>query len=1028
MQGKGLIKFFLIALTVVCLWQYLYILPTNKVERAADSFAAAAAANAAEVDKYSVEKAARTAFLDSMSSETIFSIPLLKKFTYQELKSKQLNLGLDLKGGMSVVLQVDLKDFLKSMSADNKDPDFLKALENASERQKTAQSDYVNLFADEFKKIGNGKTLASIFSRNESLKDKINFETSNSAVLAVIRQKANETVDLTFKRLKDRIDQFGVTQPNVSLDAARDLIIVELPGVDNPERARRLLQAAAKLEFWDVYRTTDAGINNAFVEADARLKRMAAGDTATVAVVDSVFELKRDSLGNVVDSFKVAKKDDMGGGGPLLSLLSLNAGSADQLIAAQSVLGIADKNKMKAISEYLKREDVKNLFPRDLEFRWASKPMKGAKGVTSTNYELYGIRKVRGKDEAPLEGDHVINATSNPDPRSGEVQVSLKMDNRGAKIWADMTTKAANDGNREIAIVLDDQVMSAPRVINPITGGDSQITGDFTIQEGRDLANILQIGKLPAKTSIIQEALVGPSLGKENISKSLLSMILGFLVIMGIMIAYYTSAGVISVVALIANVFFIMGVLTSMGTVLTLPGIAGLLLTMAMAVDADVIIYERIREELRAGKAMAVAVKDGFKGSYSAIIDGNVSNLLVALVLAYYGLGPIKGFAVVLIIGIIASLFTAVLVCQLMIDYWLNKGKTLKFSTRWSDGIFSGINVDWVGKRRIAYAVSSVIILAGIGSYFTRGFELGVDFKGGYSYNVQFEPGKNVGGDEIRNALTTAFSGTPVVKAVDTKNTFNITTSYLVNESNDDTDSKVMAKLHEGLNSVLGGTLVLEEFKKSDGRGTHIISSTKVGPTVADDIKSSAFKSMALALLLVFIYILIRFSKWQYSLGAVISLFHDVLIVLAIYSMLHGILPFSMEIDQAMIAALLTVVGYSLNDTVIVFDRIREFIGLNAGKPKKIVINDAINNTLNRTVMTSFITLVTLAILFIFGGSAIKGFTFALFIGIFAGTYSSIFIATPIVVDLTGGDENSPIEPLKKIETVTTKSATEIAA
>ncbi len=1019
MQGKGLIKFFLIALTVVCLWQYLYILPTSKVERAADSFAASAAANAPEADKYTAEKVARVAFLDSMSSETVFSIPLLKKFTYQELKSKQLNLGLDLKGGMSVVLQVDLKDFLKSMSADNKDADFLKALESASERQKSAQTDYVTLFAEEFKKISNGKTLASVFSRNESLKERINFETSDAAVLTVIRQKANETVDLTFKRLKDRIDQFGVTQPNVSLDAARDLIVVELPGVDNPERARRLLQAAAKLEFWDVYRATDAGVTGAFMEADSKLKRLLAGDSSAVAKVDSIYELKKDSLGNVIDSVKVAKKDDAMGGGPLLSLLSLNAGSAEQLIAPQSVLGIADKNKMKAINEYLARPEIKQLFPRDMEFRWSAKSMKGVKGAVTNNFELYGIKKVRGKEEAPLEGDHVTNAASNPDSRSGEVAVTLKMDNRGAKIWADMTTKAANDGNREIAIVLDDRVMSAPRVINPITGGDSNISGDFTIQEGNDLANILQIGKLPAKTSIIQEALVGPSLGKENIAKSLLSMILGFIAIMVIMIAYYTSAGIISVIALIANVFFIMGILTSMGTVLTLPGIAGLLLTMAMAVDADVIIYERIREEIRAGKELSQAIKDGFKGSYSAIIDGNVSNLLVAFVLAYYGLGPIKGFAVVLIIGIMASLFTAVLVCQLMIEYWLNKGKTLKFSNSWSDGIFSNINVDWVGKRRIAYVVSSVVILAGVASYFTRGFELGVDFKGGYSYNVQFDKNQSISSDQLHTTLDKAFNSTTGIKTVDTKNTYNITTSYLVNERNEDTDSKVLAKLHEGLNEALGGSLKLEEFKKSDGIGTHIISSTKVGPTVADDIKSSAFKSMALALFLVFVYILIRFSKWQYSLGTVISLFHDVLIVLSVYSMLHGILPFSMEIDQAMIAALLTVVGYSLNDTVIVFDRIREFVGMNAGKSKKLVINDAINNTLNRTVMTSFITLVTLLMLFIFGGSAIKGFTFALLIGIFAGTYSSIFIATPIVVDLTGGDENSPIDMVKKSETVT---------
>lgn len=1007
MQGKGLIKFFLIALSVVCVWQYLLMIPTNRAEAKADAYSKAMAASANEADRSAVEKIARTRYLDSISSETIFSIPLLKKFTYQELKAGQLNLGLDLKGGMSVLLQVDLKDFLNSLSNKSKDPAFLSALENAEKRLKSEQKDFVTLFAEEFAKVSNGRKLSTIFARNEGLKDQINLESSDAQVLSVIRKKADQTVSLTFQRLKDRIDKFGVTQPNVSLDAARDMIVVELPGIDNPERARKMLQAAAKLEFWETYRVTDNGVANSFVEADAKLKRLQAGDTSLVAKVDSVWQYNKDSLGVVKDSFKVAANmDGANNAGPLLSSLNLN--NPNQLSASASVLGTADKSKLNYIMEMLRRPELKTFFPADMQFRWSTKPMKDGKGGYTNYYELFGIKKTRGKDEAPLEGDRVISANANPDPQSGQIAVSLKMDTKGAKTWGELTTKAANDGNREIAIVLDSQVVSAPRVQNAILTGDSQITGDFTLQEGDDLAKILQVGKLPATTKIIQESLVGPSLGKENINKSLLSMILGFVAIMLIMVFYYSRAGIIAVIALLVNVFFILGVLTSMGTVLTLPGIAGLLLTMSIAVDADVIIYERIKEELRSGKSKVAAIADGFKGAYSAIIDGNLSNLLVSFVLAYYGLGPIKGFAVVLIVGIISSVFCAVLVCHLLIDMWMNKYKDISFSNKFSENFLTGIHYDWVGKRKYAYIFSALLIIAGIVSYLNRGFELGVDFKGGYSYNVQFD--QPVNADQIRASLDKTLVGTTtIVKAIDTKNTFNITTPYMIDDQSQGTDEKVLNKVAEGL-KVIVPSLSVDEFKKADGKGTHIISSTKVGAIVADDIKRSAFKSMGLALLLIFIYILIRFNKWQYSLGVVISLFHDVLCVMAIFSLFHGILPFSLEFDQALVAALLTIVGYSLNDTVVVFDRIREFIHNFKGQPRKIVINDAINNTLNRTVMTSAITFLTMLILFIFGGSSIKGFTFALLVGVFFGTYSSIFIATPIVVDLTKGGENAPLE------------------
>ncbi len=1014
MQGKGIIKFFLVVMTVVCLLQYLYILPTRKVEKKADEYAMSAVQNLQDgPDKRTAEKAARTAYLDSMSSEVIWSIPLLKNFTYEELKARQLALGLDLKGGMSVVLQVDLRDLIRSLANDSKDPTFQNALETAAQKLKNAQSDYVTLFADTYRELaGSEKKMAPLFASNASLREEINFETSNSDVVRILREKADETVDLTYKRLKERIDELGVVQPNVSLDASRDLIIVELPGISNPERARKFLQSTAKLEFWNVYRVGDAGIVDNLLKADEKLKKSVASDTSSLVDepsfrIDTTYEYVYDTLGNITDSTLVTNQieetaDPLADRGPLLSLLDLNVAGT----MPRSVIGVAEKNKIDAINRMLKRKDIQSLFPKDMVFLWGQKPRKDysdGSAVLTNQHELYGIKKQKGKEVAPLEGDRVTDASSAPDPQTGNVEVMLRMDSRGAKIWGDLTSRAAQDQNREIAIVLDDKVVSAPSVQNPILNGSSSITGDFSLQEADDLAKILQIGKLPAKTKIIQEALVGPSLGQENIDRSINSLLIGFALVLVFMILYYGGAGIVSIIALFMNLFFIFGALASYGTVLTLPGIAGIVLTIGMAVDANVIIFERVREELRAGKSLLSAISDGFQHSYSAIIDANVTTILTAFVLAYFGLGPIKGFAVVLIIGVLSSLFTAVLLGRMMIDWWTTgKDNNLTFWTGWSKNAFANLNIDWLGKRRFAYVLSAIIILAGIGSMFTRGFELGVDFKGGYSYNIQFDQAAQVNAQTIRTALTEAFDGAPVVKAVSTENTFNVTTSYLINDDRDEASSLVMAKLYEGINNVAGGNLNVDNFKDPDGTGTHVTSSSKVGPTIADDIKSSAFYATIFALLLIFLYIFIRFSKWQYSLGAVAALFHDTLVVLGIFSLFHGILPFSLEIDQAFIAAILTVIGYSINDTVVVFDRIREFLGAYTKKNKEEVINMAINSTFSRTIITSLTTLFVVAILLFFGGTSIRGFAFALFIGIVVGTYSSIFVATPIMSDLTG--------------------------
>lgn len=1017
MQGKGVVKFFLVVMTLVCLVQYLLIVPTRKVEKAADAYAQRVAMNATEEDQNAVAKTARINYLDSMSSEQVFRIPLIKSYTYEELKNQQLALGLDLKGGMSVVLQVDLRDFIRALSNDSKDPTFLQALDNADERLASAQSDYVTLFAEEFQKIAEDKRLATIFSRNAALRDEINFETPDAEVIRLIRRNADETVDLTFKRLKDRIDKLGVVQPNVSLDASRDLIIVELPGIDNPERARSFLQSAAKLEFWDVYRVSDPGLLNAFVEADERLRRIQEGDTANLdqstldsVRIDTIWSASLDSLGNPSgdSTFEVVETpipfDPFSNRGPLLQNLDLNvATSAGVTAYGLATMGVADKNKRQVVDNLLSKPEIMRLFPQDVMFRWSQKPHKDFETRKLTNkYYLYALKKPRGSDDPPLEGDRVVRATSQPDPITNEVAVSLKMDNQGAKIWADLTTKAAQDNNREVAIVLDDEVVSAPRVNEPILSGDSQISGDFSVQEGRDLANILQIGKLPARTKIIQEATVGPSLGRDNINRSLQSLAIGFVLVLFFMILYYGGAGIVSILALFANLFFIFGALASYGTVLTLPGIAGIVLTIGMAVDANVIIYERIREELREGKSTLLAITDGFKNSYSAIIDANVTTILVAFVLAYFGLGPIKGFAVVLIIGVIFSLFTAVLFTRLVIDWWTSKGRSITFFSKVTRNAFANLTIDWLGKRRFAYVISGSIILAGMGSFFMRGFDLGVDFKGGYSYNIEFEESVNISSADIRTSLADVFGSAPVVKSVDTENTFNVVTEYLIDDDDEDAADRVMAALHQGINSMVGGNIDLNQFKAPDGEGTHVISSSKVGPTIADDIKTSSIYATIFALLLIFLYIFIRFSKWQYSLGAVAALFHDTLVVLSVFSLLWGIVPWSMEIDQPFIAALLTVIGYSINDTVVVFDRIREFLNTYTRKSKTEVINMAVNSTISRTIITSVTTLFVVAILFVFGGSSIKGFAFALVIGILVGTYSSVFIATPIVHDMTG--------------------------
>ena len=1004
MQGKGFVKFLLIALTAVCVLQYIYMIPTYNVEKDAEAHAESLVSNLPDgsTERITKKRAYNAEYLDSMSSEEIFSIPLLKDFTYNELKEQNLALGLDLKGGMSVALQVNMRELISEMSGNVSDPTFIQALDNANIALKNSQSDFVTLFAQEFGKIANGKKLARMFiGKDSKIRDNLTADASDGEVARILRDQTSDVVNLTFNRLKQRIDKLGVAQPNVSLDAARDIILVELPGVDNEERAKRFLEASAKLEFWDVWNMNDPGVASGFQQADQLLKtKFALNEKPEVTKFDTTYVV--DSLGNTTNeilSINEVTSDPLANVGPLLSIFSPSP------VVQTATMGTANKNQRDTILSLLNREDVKIMFPADGKFLWSAKPiLDQTTRLPTTDYELYFVKKVQGSDKPKIEGDVITSASQSPDPLTGQIQVTMSMNSKGAAAWAQMTTEASRDNNRQLAIALDDEIVSAPRSNEPITGGRTAISGNFSIAEATDLASILEVGKLPASVDIIQSNTVGPSLGKQNIERSFKSLIFGLFIVLVFMVLYYGGAGLVSIIALIANMFFIFGALASIGTVLTIPGFAGIVLTIGMAVDANVIIFERVREELRSGKSMLQAIQDGFSNSYSAIIDANVTTILVAIILAWFGLGPIKGFAVVLIIGVLSSLFTAVLLGKLMIDWWTqSKGKEISFWTGWSKNVFANLNIDWIGKRKIAYIISGTIIVLGIISIATRGFDLGVDFTGGYSYNVQFEEGVDVSAQQLRESLTAPFEGEPVVKSVDVSNTYQIVTSYLIDDTDKEASSKVLERLHEGINSMVGGGLSLDDFNNKDNvNGTHITATSKVGPTIADDISSDSKYAGIFALLAIFLYILIRFNKWQFSLGAVAALFHDSLIVLGLFSILWGRIPgLALEIDQIFVGALLTVIGYSINDTVVVFDRIREYLGIYTNKSTDEVLNLAINSTFSRTIVTSLTTLFVVLILFIFGGGNIRGFAFAMIVGVVVGTYSSIFVATPIVRDFS---------------------------
>ncbi|QDK77070.1 protein translocase subunit SecDF [Spirosoma sp. KCTC 42546] len=976
MQNKTGILILTGVIAAIC----IYFLSFTFVSRNIKSDAEAYATNKQGV----VDRNKKQHYLDSLWKE-----PVYLGSTLQEVTERELGLGLDLQGGMHVVLEVSPSDILRSLSGNNRDPKFNQALKQALEDQKTSNTSFVDLFASAFKKLAPDTKLASVFATSAN-RSKINFQSSDTEVRKLLNDEVNGATTRAFQIIQARVDKFGVANPNIQRLPGSGRIQIELPGVDNPERIRRLLTGAAKLEFTEVYRLNELapaieGIGAYLLAQEAARKaavKTTAPTTGSAAKGASSLETQL-AQGSKKDS--TAKNDTAAAAaqGTALTQLFLPVG--------QDQLGVYLKDTARA-NAVLNAPEVKGLFPADAFFAWDRKTFKATDGKEIL--PLYFLKKSGGR--APLEGDVITDAANDYDDR-GRPEVTMNMNPEGARKWKNLT--AANVG-RPVAILLDNLVYTAPNVQNEIPNGRSSISGNFTVEETKDMANVLKAGKLPAPTNIVEESVVGATLGSEAVSAGVLSSIIGILLVLGFVVFYYNRAGLIADIALIVNLFFLMGVMASLGAVLTMPGIAGIVLSIGMAVDANVLIFERIKEELELGKSFKVAVTDGFKNAMSSIIDSNVTTFLTGIVLFIFGTGLILGFATTLIIGILTSLFAAIFITRLLLEYYIRNGKTLSFTSSWAKNLFADSDFDFVSRRKLYYTVSSVIIGLGIISAIFRGFGLGVDFKGGRSYVIRFE--KTVSTDDVRNALEPVLGGSPEVKTYGGTgigaNQVKVTTPYLVDDNSQGADKKAEATVYKGLSSIQGNPAKIE-------------SSQKVGPTIAYDLLTSALWSILLAVAVVFVYILIRFKKLAFGYGAVVAMFHDVLIILAIFSIFNGFLPFSLDVDQAFVGALLTIMGYSMNDTVVVFDRVREYLAENKGKKETIatIINNALNSTLSRTAVTGFSTILVLLVLFIFGGETIRGFSFAMLIGVIVGTYSSLFVATPIVVDSLSRDQEKEV-------------------
>ncbi|MCR5821856.1 MAG: protein translocase subunit SecDF [Bacteroidales bacterium] len=1009
MQNKGLIRFLAWSFALVCLFQLSFTFVTRNVESKAKKAAQAytqteqikkiamAKAHGNEMDAQnfidSLQTAREAHYLDSMASQKVYL-----GYTYRECQNREINLGLDLKGGMNVMLEVSTVDVVRALADHTDDTTFNRAIDMALENQKkTTNRDFVSLFYDAIRQIDPDVSLASYFSTQ--LRDRIKLGDDNDAVIKVVREEASGAYDRTYQILSQRIDKFGVAQPTIQQLRASERILVELPGVKEPERVRKLLQGTAQLEFWLTYDNTEA-----YPMLDAADRYLASinagasnnneletedGDSVAVSEEDSLLNALTSGANDVAATQEVS--EEQLATHPLFSLLMPYVDRNGQL-GQGSIVGLAYGKDRDAISNMLAQAADKKIFDsRLVKFLWSAKPdAHFGKDI----YTLHAI-KITTRDGSPLLDGGVITDASQDFNNTGQNEISMTMNNDGAREWKRIT---GENVGKCVAIVLDNLVYSAPNVNQEIAGGRSSITGDFTLEEAKDLANILKSGKLPAPAVIVQEAVVGPSLGQESIRRGVISFILAFIIVLIYMVVFYNRAGWVSVAALVTNVFLLIGVLASIGTVLTLPGIAGIVLTMAMAVDGNVIIYERVKEELRNGVSLANAIENGFKNAYSAIIDGQVTTFLLGLVLIIFGSGAVKGFAVTLCIGIITSLFTSIFITRLILDGMLNKKKNISFSFPFSENFLRNAHIDFIGKRKIFYIIAGIAILICVAGFSFRGLSFGIDFSGGRTYVVRFD--QPVNAVEVRSALAQQFEDAPEVKTYGPSNQLKVTTKYKITEDGDDVKNEIMGRLYAGTKEYFKGDITLDEFKSTETNPLGIIQADQVGGTIAHDNLMHSIWAVIGGLVVMFVYIGIRFKSWRFGLGSVTALTHDTLLVIGLFSLLYGLLPFNLEVDQYFISAILTVIGYSINATVVIFDRVREYRTLYPKRTLMTHMNDAINSTLARTVNTSGTTFVTLLMMFIFGGEVIRGFIFALLVGVVVGVFSSLCIACSVAYEI----------------------------
>ena len=973
MHKNGLVKFTAILFTVISILQISYTYVVSKIEKDALNYSI----NSISEDEkdFSIKRdIMQRSYLDSVANIRVFGIT-----SYKDAKEKELNKGLDLKGGINVILQISVKDILKGLAENTNDPSFNQALDKADELQKNSNDTYLESFFIAFEKNPSNNLASPDIFANRTLSDEINFQMTNDQVKPILRTKIDESITSAFEVLRKRIDKFGVTQPNIQRLGNSGRILVELPGAKDVERVKKLLQSTAQLEFW----TTEKNVDYfSFL------------DQASRVVEDLVTEEKvveEDNISSEIDDLLAdveVKSDSLTmNKNPLLDLI-ISTGFQGGPVLAQ----VYEKD-ITTVDSYLNNPKVRQLLPANKRF---TKFLWGIPDPETKIVDLY-IIKANRSNIPPLGGGVVVDASQGYD-QVGNPAVNMQMNGRGAKLWEDLTGDAYKN-SYNIAIVLDETVYSAPGVTSgPISGGRSEITGDFSLNDAIDLANVLRAGKLPASADIIQSEIIGPSLGKESIEKGINSFLIALVLVLIWMYFYYGRAGLFADVALVLNIVLIFGFLSGLGAVLTLPGIAGIVLTIGMSVDANVLIFERVREELRREKGLKQAVSDGFSNALSSILDANITTGVTALVLFVFGTGPIKGFATTLLIGIITSLFTAIFITRMLVENHISKSKILDFSTLLTKNWLSNISISFLTKRRISYVVSGTFIVIGLSSLFINGLNQGVDFVGGRSYVVRFE--QPVSQEKIQSNLIKVL-GNAEVKTFGSDNQLKITTNYKVDTDSSDVDDEINNILYADLTEFMSENISFEEFvvNGDENKQAGIMSAIKVGPTIADDIKKNSFYAVFGSLIIVFLYILLRFKNWQFSLGAVSAVFHDVLVVLGIFSLTYSFMPFNMEINQAFIAAVLTVIGYSLNDTVVVFDRIREYRNINTSWELPRIVDSALNSTLSRTLNTSFTTLVVLVSIFIFGGESIRGFMFALIVGVLIGTYSSVFVATPVMYD-----------------------------